>query len=414
MDRHLYVYVDTAGEAALAGELWTRDRHGRESATFRYAPAWLARPDSFALGPDLPLDEAPHHTPQGMALFGPLSDSAPDRWGRMLMRRQLRRTGAPGASLSEADFLLRVNDNARLGALRLAESEGGPFQAPDDVTPIPPLVQLPALLDASAAVLDDNETAEALRLLLAPGASLGGARPKASVRDGDGHLRIAKFPAHSDEWDTVRWEAVALTLARQAGIPVPSFRLENVANHPVLLLGRFDRADGQRTPFLSGMAALGASDHQTRSYLELVDFLRQHGAQPLDDIRALWRRIVFNVLISNVDDHMRNHGFLHQRGRGWTLSPAYDLNPTPADVQPRRLQTAIDLDDTDASLSLALEQAPYFELDDATARATIAEVAAATANWRRVATNCGLRSSEATRMASAFKHEELEFAQRLA
>lgn len=411
MERHLYIYVDTAGEVALAGELWTR-RRGKESATFRYAPAWLTRPDRFALGPDLPLDEAPHHTPQGMALFGPLSDSAPDRWGRMLMRKWAR-TGTPGASLSEMDFLLRVNDNARLGALRFAESEGGAFQAPDDVTPIPPLVQLPALLDASAAVLADNETAAALRQLLAPGASLGGARPKASVRDAHGHLRIAKFPARSDEWDTVRWEAVALTLAQQAGIAVPQFRLESVGGHPVLLLGRFDRAGRERIPFLSGMAALGALHHETRSYLELVDVLRQQGARPVDDMHELWRRIVFNVLISNVDDHLRNHGFLHQRGRGWALSPAYDLNPTPADEHSGQLQTAIDLDDTNASLALALDQAQYFEIDGAMARAIIAEVAETTTNWRHVAKDYDLPSREAARMVTAFEHEELMFAERL-
>ena len=413
MDRHLYIYVDTAGEVALAGELWTRDRHGKESATFRYAPAWLTSADRFALGPDLPLGEAPLHTSQGMKLFASLTDSAPDRWGRMLMRRQWRRAGQSGSPLSEIGFLLRVNDTARLGALRFAESPDGVFQAPDDVTPIPPLVQLPALLDASAAVLADNETGEALRLLLAPGASLGGARPKASVRDADGHLCIAKFPAPSDEWDTVRWEAVALTLARQAGIVVPPLHLERVDDRPVLLLGRFDRAGCKRIPFLSGMAALGALDHQTRSYLELVDFLRQHGAQPLQDMHALWRRIVFSVLISNVDDHLRNHGFLHRQGCGWALSPAYDLNPTPADIHSRTLQTAINLDDDAASLRLALDVAPYFEMDDAVARATIAKVAETTANWRRVAMRYGLPSAEATRMASAFEHGELQWAQSL-
>lgn len=412
MDRQLFVYADTDGETALVGHLWTRNRHGKESATFRYAPSWLAGPDCFALGPDLPLGEAPHHTVQGTKLFGSLIDSAPDRWGRMLMRRQLRRAGAAGTSLSEVDFLLRVNDLARLGALRFAESEGGVFQAPDDVTPIPPLVQLPALLDASASVLADNETSEALRLLLAPGASLGGARPKASVRDTDGHLRIAKFPVPSDEWDTVRWEAVALTLARQAGIAVPPFRLESINDRPVLLLDRFDRAGHKRIPFLSGMAALEALDHQTRSYLELVDFLRQYGVQPLDDIRALWRRIVFNILISNVDDHLRNHGFLRQQN-GWALSPAYDLNPTPADRHSGQLQTAIDLDDTSASLALALDQAPYFEIDAPTAKATIAEVAKTTAKWRQVAASCGLQSSEVVRMARAFEHEKLAFAQSL-
>ena len=415
VDRELFVYVDRAERPVLAGRLWTRGRHGVESATFRYDPAWLADADSFALGPSLPLSEAAYHTAQGEKLFGSLGDSAPDRWGRTLIRRQWRREMrdvAAARTLSEVDFLLRVSDTARLGALRFTDTEGGVFQAPDDVTAIPPLVQLPALLQASDAVLADSDSGHALRLLLAPGSSLGGARPKASVRDTQGQLALAKFPAQSDSWDTVRWEAVALDLARSAGIAVPRYRLEPVQERFVLLLERFDRDARGRIPFLSAMAALGALDHETRSYMEFVDFLRQYGAQPVRDMHALWRRIVFNVLISNVDDHLRNHGFLHEQGCGWTLSPAYDLNPVPVDVKPRILQTTIDLDDATASLDLALEVAPYFELDDAEARSTIAEVAKATANWRQTARSYRLSSNETQRMATAFEHEDLELARR--
>ena len=233
------------------------------------------------------------------------------------------------------------------------------------------------------------------------------------MRNTEGRLALAKFPAQTDRWNTVRWEAVALGLARSAGISVPRYRVAPVHDRVVLLIDRFDRDGRGRIPFLSGMAALGALDHQTRSYMELVDFLRQYGARPLEDMHALWRRIVFNVLISNLDDHLRNHGFLHERGSGWALSPAYDLNPVPADVKPRILQTAIDLDDATASLELALEVAPYFELDDATARTTIADVAGATASWQQIAGSYGLSGAEMQRMASAFEHEELELAQRL-
>ena len=423
MERELFVYVDMAGQAVLAGRLWTRaqaraSRHA-ESATFLYDAGWLERPDRFSLEPALPLGAAPYHTSPGRALFGSLGDSAPDRWGRELMRRQWRRERASGgagtAPLSEADFLLRVNDTARLGALRFAESEGGVFRTPDDVAPIPPLVELPALLNASDAVLADNESAAALRLLLAPGSSLGGARPKASVRDAGGRLAIAKFPSHGDEWDVVRWEAVALDLAENAGIDVPRRHLESVNGRPVLLLDRFDRAmHGHRIPFLSAMAALGASDHdEGRSYMELVDFLRQHGARPRQDMPALWRRMVFNVLVSNTDDHLRNHAFLHVPGCGWALSPAYDLNPMPTDVSPRILRTAIHPDDATASLELALEVAPYFDLDAASAQAIVAEVARATALWRRTAQSYGLASAETSRMAGAFEHADLELAQRL-
>ena len=416
MERELFVYVDMAGQAVLAGRLWTRARQRAESATFLYDPGWLERPDRFSLEPALPLGAASFHTAPGRALFGSLGDSAPDRWGRELMRRHRRRERASGvaaASLSEADFLLRVSDTARLGALRFAESEGGVFQAPDDVAPIPPLVELPALLNASDAVLADNESAAALRLLLAPGSSLGGARPKASVRDTDGQLAIAKFPMHGDAWDVVRWEAVALHLAENAGIDVPQHRLELIDNRPVLLLDRFDRAMNGRIPFLSAMAALDTADHEMHSYMELVDFLRQHGARPRQDMHALWRRMVFNVLVSNTDDHLRNHAFLHVPGCGWTLSPAYDLNPVPTDVAPRILRTAIHLDDATASLELALEVAPYFGLDPAPARSIAAEVARVTALWRRTAKSYGLASAETSRMAGAFEHADLELARRL-
>ena len=416
MERELFVYVDLGNAPVLVGRLWTRLRQRAESATFLYDANWLKHPDRFALEPALPLGAAPHHTPPGKALFGSLADSAPNRWGRELMRRQWRQEQAPGraatAPLAEADFLLRVNDSARLGALRFTDAEGGVFQTPDDAAPIPPLVELPALLDASDAVLSASESAAALRLLLAPGSSLGGARPKASVRNPAGQLAIAKFPMHSDKWDVVRWEAVALRLAKNAGIDVPPHRLELVAGRPVLLLSRFDRAQNGRIPFLSAMAALSAADHEMHSYMELVDFLCQHGVRPRQDIHALWRRAVFNVLISNTDDHLRNHAFLRMPG-GWALSPAYDLNPAPEDVKPRVLSTAIHPEDASASLDLALETAPYFQLDVAKARATIAEIAQKTAAWRQAAKSCGLTDTEAKRMASAFEHDDLELGLRL-
>jgi serine/threonine-protein kinase HipA len=282
--------------------------------------------------------------------------------------------------LREIDYLLRVNDEARQGALRFSLESGGPFLAPGDVTPIPPLLALPRLLSAAEPVVDESESDEDMRLLLAPGSSLGGARPKASVRDRDGHLAIAKFPHKDDEIDTVRWEAVALRLAEKAGIPVPQWRMEMVAEKSILLLRRFDRADDARIPFLSAMSMLGAHDNETRSYLEFVGAMRQYGAQPKNDMRLLWRRIVFSVLISNTDDHLRNHGFLYDGTEGWRLAPAYDLNPVPVDIKPRVLATYIDLDDGTASLNLALEVAEYFELDAEQAREIATEVGQAVTN----------------------------------
>jgi serine/threonine-protein kinase HipA len=299
-----------------------------------------------------------------------------------------------------------VDDEARPGALRFRAKENEPFLAEHDVTRIPPLIELPRLLSAAERVASDSDSDEDLRLLLAPGASLGGARPKASVRDRDGHLAFAKFPHKDDETNTVLWEAVALALAAKAGITVPEWRLEIVGEKPVLLLRRFDRAGAIRIPFLSARSMLDASDHETRSYLEIVDALRQQGAAAKADMRELWRRIVFNVLISNTDDHLRNHGFLYAGPDGWRLAPAYDLNPVPVDVRPRVLTTAIDTDDSTASLQLASSVAEYFGLDHGKARKIAAEVGQAVAMWRQEAARKGLTTTEIDRMASAFEHED--------
>jgi serine/threonine-protein kinase HipA len=415
MDKEVLVYVDLQGTPHLVGRLWARMRKDRESATFEYDKSWLAHPDRFSLEPALKLGPGPFHTPSDKPMFGAIGDSAPDRWGRVLMRRAERRRaereGQAPRTVREIDYLLMVDDEARQGALRFAEREGGPFLSEHGPTKIPPLIELPRLLSAAEHVLSDTDTDEDLRLLLAPGSSLGGARPKASVRDRDGHLAIAKFPNEGDEVNTVLWEAVALTLAAKAGIPVPAWRLETVADRSVLLLRRFDREQGTRLPFLSAMSMLDAKDNEARSYLEFVDVLRQHGAAPKEDMHALWRRIVFNILISNTDDHLRNHGFLWAGPAGWRLSPAYDLNPVPTDIKPRILTTTIDLDDGTASLKLALQVASYFELGGDEVYKIAGQVGQAVAAWRREAKKLGLTLPEIDRMASAFEHQDLKAAQ---
>jgi len=415
MDKETLVYVDLDGVPHLMGRLWPRVRKNKESATFEYDAAWLQHPARFSLEPALQLGPGPFHTPADTPMFGAIGDSAPDRWGRALMRRMERRRaeregGGPPRTLQEIDFLLLVDDEARQGALRFAGRDGGPFLREEGVKRIPPLVELPKLLAAAEHVIEEKETDEDLRLLFAPGSSLGGARPKASVIEKGGHLAIAKFPRKDDEINAVAWEAVALALAKKAGITVPAARVETVAKKPVLLLRRFDRDGKRRIPFLSAMSMLGSKDNDTRSYLEIVDALRQHGAEPKADMEALWRRLVFNILISNTDDHLRNHGFLYAGRDGWRLSPAYDLNPVPTDIKPRILATAINEDDNTASLPLALDVAGYFELDGASARKIAAEVGNAVANWRDEAGRHGLSKAEIDRMASAFEHEDLRLA----
>jgi len=415
METRALVYVDLGGSPVLVGRLWARTRKVRDSASFEYDDSWLECDDRFGLEPALQLGPGPFHTPRDKPLFGAIGDSAPDSWGRVLMRRAERRraeaAGETPRTLREIDYLLNVNDEARQGALRFALEAGGPFLAPGNAMPIPPLVDLPRLLSAADHIAGDAETDEDLRLLLAPGSSLGGARPKASVRDGEGHLLIAKFPHRDDEIDIVRWEAVALKLAEDAGIPVPHWRLETVGARPVLLLRRFDRERETRIPFLSAMSMLGATDNETRSYMEFVDALRQYGAAPKADMHLLWRRIVFNILISNTDDHLRNHGFLYSGQDGWRLAPAYDLNPVPVDIKPRVLATTIDFDDGTATLDLAMQVAAYFGLRTAEAREIARDVGRAVSRWRREAEHIGIASAQADRMASAFEHDDLRAAQ---
>jgi len=414
MERETHVHADLKGEAKLVGRLYTHVRRGRETATFEYDQAWLDHDERFSLEPALQLGPGPFHAGAETPLFGAIGDSAPDRWGRMLMRRAARRRAAAAnqapRTLFEIDYLLLVNDEARMGALRFADHPGRPFLAPPGQPPVPPLVDLPRLLSAAERVVDENEDDEDLRLLIAPGSSLGGARPKASVLEPDGRLAIAKFPHKDDEWNAVVWEAVALSLAGKAGINVPPFRLEKIAGKDVLILDRFDRDGAVRIPFLSAMSMIGARDNEVRSYLELADALRQHGAQAANDMRQLWRRIVFTVLISNVDDHMRNHGFLYTGTQGWTLWRAYDLNPTPIDVKPRVLSSAIDEEDQTASLELALSVAAYFDLDDDEAMEISGEVGGVVAGWRAEAAGRGIGGAELDRMESAFMHADLELA----
>lgn len=414
MDTDTLVYVDLAGVAHRVGRVWARARRNKEGATFEYDSEWLQHPARFSLEPALTVGPGPFHTGDGVAMFGAIGDSAPDRWGRALMRRMERRRadreGQTPRALREIDYLLLVDDEARQGALRFARQPGGPFLREAGGIRIPPLIDLPQLLSAAEHVVDDKDTDEELKLLFAPGSSLGGARPKASVIDRDGQLTIAKFPRPDDEYNTVLWEAVALSLAQRAGIEVASARVETVDGKQVLLLRRFDREGAHRVPFLSAMSMLGAKDNETRSYMEIGDALRQHGASARQDREALWRRLVFIILISNTDDHLRNHGFLYAGSSGWRLSPAYDLNPVPADIKPRVLTTAINEDDTTASLQVALDTANYFGLAAKDARAIAADVAAAVARWRDVAAAFGLTKAHADRMATAFEHEDLTLA----
>ena len=382
------------------------------SASFEYNGDWLKHPQGFAIDPALPLGEGVFHTPVDQVLFGVIGDTTPDRWGCMLMRQRenlaAKEQGKTPRTLLEKDYLLGVSDEARKGALRFSLEDNGPYLASKGPSVIPPFIELPKLLSATERYLSGKQIEKDLKMLLVPGSSLGGARPKASVWDQDGHLSIAKFPHKDDQLNTVRWEAVALTLAEMAGVQTSKWRLENIAQRPVLIVRRFDREGANRVPFLSAMSILEARDNQPGSYMEMADALKQYGGRPKRDMEELWRRIVFTVLISNTDDHLRNHGFLYQKGEGWCLSPAYDINPTPVQIKERVLSTSIDHQNLAADIDTALSVSEYFQVQKERAKQIVLEVATAVSKWRDTAKRLGLGKKEINEMASAFEHGDLE------
>jgi len=409
------VHIELHGVTKPVGLLRHHSSGRGETATFEYADEWLGSDACFSIEPALRLTKGPFAPPPGLTLFGSLGDSAPDTWGRRLMQRAERRNadreGRRVRTLGELDYLLGVSDETRLGAMRFRRIGEGIFQAPD--RGVPPVVELGRLLQVTERLLRDEETDEDLRLIFAPGSSLGGARPKASVLDQHGHLSIAKFPKDSDDYSIETWEEVALRLAERAGIETPHHELVQIAGKAVLMSRRFDRQGATRTPFLSAMSMLGARDGERGSYPELADALAAHGAKARADAEQLYRRVVFSVLISNVDDHLRNHGFLWRGRDGWVLSPAYDLNPTPVDVKARVLATNIDLDEATCSVDLLESAADFFGLQIALARKIIRDVAEVTKTWRTVARDVGSREGEIRRMESAFEHDDLEKALKL-
>lgn len=409
--KEIYVHVDLKGEIHFVGRLWIHSGQKGEIASFEYSRRWRESSISFSLEPTLKLGEGAFHTPTGKTIFGSIGDSAPDRWGRVLMKRlEARNATAEDRTqrkLYDSDFLLMVSDRARQGALRFAEQEGGPFLASTHAATIPPLVELGRLLAASERVLEKKEFDKDIQDLMAPGASLGGARPKASVVDTDGTLMIAKFPSPNEDWDVELWEYLAFQMAEKAGIPIPKVRLENIGGKNVLLLNRFDRAGKKRIPFLSAMSMLDYSDGEQGSYLEIGEALREHGASTSEDLKDLWRRIVFNIMVSNVDDHLRNHGFLYAGSAGWRLSPLYDLEPTPEHEKSRILHTYIDYDEGPASLERAFSVAEEFGLTLKEGKAIAKEVANATRNWNTEALKIGASRSEVEMMRTAFDHYDL-------
>ncbi len=406
---NIEVFIDLDGHTRPLGIARRNVVRGTETILFSYADDWLNDPHGFPIEPALPLTHGTFAPPTDQAIFGSIGDSAPDTWGRRLMQRAERHRAKnerrAAQVLMEIDYLLGVADNARLGALRFVREDGEAPRAAASGAP-PTMAELARLLQITGRYLRNEETEEELSAIVAPGACLGGTRPKVSVVDPHGQLSIAKFPKETDSYNVEIWEEVALRLAERAGIDIPRHELIWVAGQPVLLSRRFDRRGAVRIPFLSAMAMTGAKDGERGSYPEIVEALTQCGARAKTDAHALFRRVVFNVMISNVDDHLRNHGFLWSGKAGWILSPAYDLNPVPIDIKARALSTNIDLSEGTCSIDLLESAAEYFALSLPQARTIIREVATAAATWRDVARTVGARAAEINRMASAFEHND--------
>lgn len=407
MADHVEVFVQIAGEDVLAGRLWTHRRRSSESQTFSYSSDYLARLDAYELDPLLTLHEGSQQTAVGREIFGAFSDCAPDRWGRRLIERnekhRVAEAGGTPRSFGETDHLLGVRDDLRQGALRFRDPETGIFVAVEN-SGVPSLLDLPRLLNAAEQVERNQETAEDLALLLHQGSSLGGARPKAHILDPFEQISIAKFPSpNSDDWNVMVWEAVALKLAAQAGIRVPDNELVEVAGRDVLIVRRFDRAGTARIGYVSALTMLERKDGETGSYLEIADVVKRFSSTATQDLNELWRRIAFSILISNFDDHLRNHGFLRTSTAGWSLSPAFDLNPDPR-PRPRELWTAIDFDNHDADPDLLMSVAPEFRLTNEGARGILGEVSVATQEWSSIARGLGATDNDIDTMRPAFEH----------
>ncbi len=420
MATRIAIYADWDGLPAplRLGVLHAQRGAGRDIFEFAFDVAALAHSAvvNLQLDPRLGLFEGRQHPPQGNQTFGVFADASPDRWGRMLMRRRLEREQRAGqvdkkVRLYESDYLLGVHDAFRVGALRFRLDDVGDFLDNRHGVAAPPFVQLRELEAASLALErdEDNTAAEGddwLRMLIAPGGSLGGARPKASVVDPNGHLWIAKFPSLRDAHDIGAWEMVVHTLARSCGLRVPASLARRFASqHHTFLVKRFDRTtDRRRLHFASAMTLTGHQDGDDGStgvsYLEIARVLIEHGAQTNTDLQQLWSRIVFNLLVSNTDDHLRNHGFVLVPRKGWCLSDAYDMNPV---ADSHGLKLNISEADNAMDLDLARSVAAYFRVAAKTADVIIERNRAIVKQWPKIATQLGVPAREQARMASAFQ-----------
>lgn len=362
------VHIEIAGEQVYVGQLFHQFARGKETSSFEYSAEYLNHPHAYKISPELELYSGPQ--PGYGALPAAFSDSAPDRWGRNLIAKAIREQ-EPLRRLTELDYLLGVSDETRIGAFTFDVT---PSELVGSLAEIPPLVELPRLLAASR-LPEEGELFAVKELLGAGSASLGGARPKAQVRQGD-DLWIAKFPHKSDEWDVLAFEKLALTLAAAMGIAVPETKLLRIDGSSVLLSKRFDRRGNCRIGYQSFMTALLKRDGEPADYLEIAEELSLISTMPSRDLQELFRRIALSVAIRNTDDHLRNHGLIRS-GSGWALSPVFDVNPTPISEGSLRATSIAGAVGTENEIAALVEHCGYFDLSRSQARQILLELSAA-------------------------------------
>ncbi len=414
LDKYKTIYVfahwEELEKPVVMGLLKTAQTRGKEIFSFEYDDNWLKSGNVQFLDPDLQFYKGTQYTRNDKTNFGLFLDSSPDRWGKMLMRRRemlhAKSEKRTARNLTESDYLLGLFDGNRMGALRFKEKVDGPFLNDNKSMATPPWTTLKELEYASLQIEKDNIVKNSkyekwLNMLIDPGSSLGGARPKASVVDSDNHLWIAKFPSRNDEVNKGAWEIIMNEMCKKCNIDVPeSAVMKLTSRHHTFLTKRFDRTNkGKRRHFASAMTMLGYTDHQDGAgYFELAEFLIRNGSNTDKDLEEIWRRIVFNICVKNTDDHLRNHGFILSKS-GWILSPAYDINP---ESQGKGLCLNISENDNSLDLQLALEVAENYRVNKKKANEIINTIKKVVSSWRVYANKYGIPKGEQELMSNAF------------
>jgi len=398
------------------GKLSYEKKGQKSTSAFLYSDSWLRNPDQFALSPDLPLISGYQfhsaRTSDESPFFACFSDVEPDGWGKMVIQRDFAKQRKDVAGnhraptlLDDFDYLMWISDFSRIGAIRLKDSEGIFQRRADHKRQIPPLIELPQLLRASKAIEENQETLKDLEYLRGVGTSLGGLRPKCSIIDIDGSLSIGKFPSVGDTRSIVHGEILAQHLAKRCGIDAASSKVIDAEGTPVALIRRFDREGPKRLMYLSANSLLQAKSNQQYTYEDIASLIRTVSPKAKYDLGQLWKRMIFNVLINNVDDHLKNHGFLHTTGDQWVLAPAFDLNPFPDKM--RALKTWISQESGEvASSAEALAISKSFEISKDEAKAILSEMKAVISKWKSLAQNLGMNARDIDQYAPAFEYQE--------